>query len=381
MSNFPFLNPAFLQALADSGSVGPNTGWRPEHINVEGTCFQEKATILASMPTYAKDHSWGEYVFDWAWANAYERNGLDYYPKLVSTIPFSPVTGPKVRFAEQDGVQLDQRELSQQLVGKVLARVDELNASSWHLLFPDAQTLANFSHPELMLRSGVQFHWFNHAYQCFDDFLATFVSRKRKMVRKERRSMGEQNIGIEILEGAEIDAGLWAFFFRLYQNTYMKRSGSGGYLTADFFVRLGATLAENMAMAVASKDGERIACALYFHDEDTLYGRYWGCVREYEFLHFELCYYQGIDYAITNKLQKFDAGAQGEHKVLRGFEPVETHSLHWIKHLGFAEAIGKFLEQERRDNTRYIASARSVLPYKQDIIEAQLVEQTQPLPV
>ena len=219
-----------------------------------------------------------------------------------------------------------------------------------------------------MRRSGVQFHWFNRDYQCFDDFLATFVSRKRKMVRKERRRIAEQNIEIKVIEGTEIDPDLWAFFYRLYQNTYLKRSGGGGYLTAEFFVCLGETLADNLAMAVASKDGERIACALYFHDADTLYGRYWGCVREYEYLHFELCYYQGIDYAIAHHLHKFDAGAQGEHKVLRGFEPVETHSLHWIKHPGFAEAIKEFLDQERRDNSRYIASVHSVLPYKQDII-------------
>ncbi len=363
MNNFPFLKSAFLQALADSGSVGPNTGWLPEHISIE-----EDGEVLATMPTYSKDHSWGEYVFDWAWANAYERNGLEYYPKLVSTIPFSPVTGPKVHFSEQTG-EVEQSALSKQLLGEVLRRVDQLGASSWHLLFPDAQTLTNFSHPELMQRCGVQFHWFNRDYQCFDDFLATFVSRKRKMVRRERRAMAAQNIDIQILEGEEIDEDLWAFFYRLYQNTYLKRSGGGGYLTADFFVRLGANLAEHLAMAVATKDGERIACALYFHDDHTLYGRYWGCVREYEFLHFELCYYQGIDYAIARKLQKFDAGAQGEHKVVRGFEPVETHSLHWIKHPGFAEAIGKFIEQERQDNSRYIVSARSVLPYKQDTID------------
>jgi uncharacterized protein len=365
VTNFPFLKPAFLQALADSGSVGPNTGWLPDHVTIE-----DNGQILAFMPTYIKDHSWGEYVFDWAWANAYQRNGLEYYPKLVSAIPFSPVSGPKVQFAQTltRTEPIDQTKLSRQLIDKVIARAIELGASSWHLLFPDAQTLIDFSHPKLMRRSGVQYHWFNRDYQCFDDFLATFVSRKRKMVRKERRRIAEQNIDINVIEGAEIDRDLWAFFYRLYQNTYLKRSGGGGYLTAEFFVRLGATLADNLAMAVASKDGERIACALYFHDADTLYGRYWGCVREYEYLHFELCYYQGIDYAIAKQLQKFDAGAQGEHKVLRGFEPVETHSLHWIKHPGFSEAIKEFLDQEKRDNRRYISNVQSVLPYKQDII-------------
>ena len=381
MTYYPFLKPAFLEALVDSASVGPNTGWLPEHFSIE-----ENGQTLAFMPTYLKDHSWGEYVFDWAWANAYQRNGLNYYPKLVTTVPFSPVTGPKVRFAEPasvaagkaHGQSIDRQALSQQLINKVLAKATEHeDISSWHLLFPDAQTLTNFTHPDLMLRCGVQFHWFNRAYQCFDDFLATFVSRKRKMVRKERRRISEQNISIEILEGAEIDRDLWAFFFRLYQNTYLKRSGSGGYLSADFFVRLGESLADNLAMAVATKDGERIACALYFHDANTLYGRYWGCVREYEYLHFELCYYQGIDYAIAKGLHKFDAGAQGEHKVLRGFEPVETHSMHWIKHPGFAEAIANFLDQERRDNAAYINNVRSVLPYKQDMMDNTTAEHAQ----
>ena len=359
MKNYPFLKPAFFQALADSNSVGPGTGWLPAHVVIE-----EHGQTLAYMPTYQKSHSWGEYVFDWAWADAYQRNGLKYYPKLISAIPFSPITGPRVRFAED----VDQQALSRQLVDKVLAQARATEASGWHLLFPDASTLANFQHPDLMHRYGVQFHWFNHNYQCFDDFLATLVARKRKMVRRERRRISEQNIDVEMIKGAEIDADLWAFFYSVYQNTYLKRSGSEGYLTADFFVRLGENLADNIVMALATENGEPIACALYFCDTTTLYGRYWGCVREYDYLHFELCYYQGIDYAIANGLQKFDAGAQGEHKILRGFEPVETHSLHWIKHPGFAEAIAKFLSQEKRDNAQYIANARSALPYKEDLI-------------
>jgi uncharacterized protein len=358
---FPFIKPAFLQALAESGSVGPNTGWVPEHITLEAG-----GKTQASMPTYLKEHSWGEYVFDWAWANAYHRNGLNYYPKLVSAIPFSPVTGPRIIFSPD----VEPAALYSNIVNAAIVRATKLDLSSWHMLFPDAETLAACSRADLMDRSGVQFHWFNRNYLSFDDFLDTFVSRKRKMVRRERRRIGQQGIDIEILEGSDIDAELWTFFYRLYQNTYLKRSGGGGYLTADFFASLGRVLADNIAMAVATIDSEKIACALYFYDDTVLYGRYWGCVREYDCLHFELCYYQGIDYAIAKGLQKFDAGAQGEHKILRGFEPVETHSLHWVKHPGFAEAIGQFIEQEKRDNARYIASARSVLPYKQGIIIA-----------
>lgn len=361
MSGFPFLKTSFLQALSNSGSVGAGTGWHEQHLSIE-----EAGQTLAYMPTYRKDHSWGEYVFDWAWADAYHRNGLNYYPKLVSATPFSPVTGPKVRFAEN----VDRVALCARLFDQARDQVIAQNASGWHLLFPDAQTLADFKHPELMHRHGVQFHWFNRDYGSFDDFLAGFVSRKRKMVRKERRAIADQGIAIEIVEGPNIDSHLWRFFHRLYQGTYLKRSGSGGYLTADFFSRIGDTMGENLVMAVAVQNGERIACALYFRDDQTLYGRYWGCVREYEYLHFELCYYQGIDYAIRQKLKKFDAGAQGEHKILRGFEPVATHSLHWISHPGFAEAIARFLERERRDNRAYIASARAVLPYREGVVSA-----------
>lgn len=350
-----------MQALADSGSIGAGTGWHEQHLLIT-----EADQTLAFMPTYLKDHSWGEYVFDWAWADAYHRKGLNYYPKLVSAAPFSPVTGPKVRFADN----VDRAALCARLFDQARQQVVALDASGWHLLFPDAQTLADFAQPELMRRHGVQFHWFNRGYHSFDDFLAGFVSRKRKMVRKERRAIADQGISVEIVEGPHIDSSLWQLFYRLYQRTYLKRSGSGGYLAAGFFSQLGDTMGENLAMAVASLNGERIACALYFRDDRTLYGRYWGCVREYEFLHFELCYYQGIDYAIARKLQKFDAGAQGEHKILRGFEPVETHSLHWIRHPGFAEAIARFLEQERRDNSAYIASARAVLPYKEGVVSA-----------
>lgn len=361
MTNYPFLDRRFLQALADSGSVGPGTGWLPEHVSL-----RDNGHTLAFMPTYHKQHSWGEYVFDWAWANAYQRNGLNYYPKLVSAIPFSPATGPRVALAE--GVALD--DVAAALINQVLAYAEAERLSSWHMLFPDADTLAAFNHPALLPRSGVQFHWFNRNYDCFDAFLAGFVARKRKMVKRERLRVAEQNIEVRILQGSEIDPALWRLFFHFYQRTYLKRSGSGGYLTEDFFLRIGAEMPEHIAMAVAYTDGAPVACALYFYDETTLYGRYWGCLHEYDCLHFELCYYQGIDFAIANKLRKFDAGAQGEHKILRGFEPVETHSLHWIKHPGFAEAIAAFLDQERRDNCRYIDSARSALPYKQGIITA-----------
>jgi predicted N-acyltransferase len=357
MSDYPFLSNAFLDSLENSGSVGADTGWLPAHLELDNA-----RGATAFMPTYVKTHSYGEYVFDWAWADAYQRNGLDYYPKLVSAIPFSPATGPRVVFSGEG----DRQQACQSLFQAARELADAEQAHSWHLLFPDAQTLDWFKHPELMLRTGVQYHWFNRGYESFEHFLATFASRKRKMVKRERRRVGEQGIAVEVLPGTAIDANLWQFFYQLYQSTYRKRSGNNGYLSPSFFLQLGEAMADNIAMAVARKDGQPIACALYFHGGDTLYGRYWGCAAEYDYLHFELCYYQGIEYAIKQGLQRFDAGAQGEHKIVRGFEPVPTHSLHWIRHPGFATAIGDFLDRETLEIKRYIEQAKTGLPYKQE---------------
>ena len=378
MAQYPFLNSSFLSALEDSASTTAQTGWEPCHLQL-----QDGGLDTAFMPLYVKTHSYGEYVFDWAWADAYRRNGMAYYPKLVSAIPFSPATGPRLRFSHDASTA--NPDIAQQFVRQIKMLAEDIDASGWHLLFPDDHTRELFAGEELMERSGVQFHWFNRGgldqskvdqaigdggcdkgYENFDHFLDGFVSRKRKMVRRERRSIEQQGLSISMLRGPEITSALWGFFFRLYQNTYLKRSGNGGYLTREFFLQIGETMADQIAMAVAYDNDEPVACALYLYDDDTLYGRYWGCVREYDHLHFELCYYQGIDFAIANKIKKFDAGAQGEHKLLRGFEPVETFSLHWIRHPGFAEAIANFVEQEKAANTDYIAQARSVLPYRKE---------------
>ncbi|HBD11562.1 MAG TPA: GNAT family N-acetyltransferase [Porticoccaceae bacterium] len=358
MANYPFLETQFLDILAASQSVGPDTGWHARHIAIGDA---DRPT--AFMPTYLKDHSWGEYVFDWAWADAYHRHGLSYYPKLVSAIPFTPVSGPRVRYA----TDANRQTLARALIDAAIEQVEEFGASGWHLLFPDEQTLTDFSDERLLRREGVQFHWRNRNYESFQHFLDQFVSRKRKMVRRERRRILEQDIQIKLLEGSEIGTELWDFFYRLYQTTYLKRSGNRGYLTAEFFQMLGSRMPDQVVMALASESEQPVACALYLRDDDTLFGRYWGCIKEYDCLHFELCYYQGIEYAIERGLSRFDAGAQGEHKILRGFEPVTTYSLHWLAHLGFTGAIDQFLTQERADNQRYIESARSVLPYRQEI--------------
>lgn len=354
MSDYPFLTPAFLSALEDSGSATAATGWEPRHLTTPGNSL--------FMPLYVKTHSYGEYVFDWAWADAYHRNRLAYYPKLVTAIPFSPITGPRLRIA--GGARPD--AVAATVLAGVREVADATGASGWHLLFPDADTRELLRGHGLLERTGVQFHWHNRGYRDFEQFLASLASRKRKMVRRERSAVAAQGLRITLREGPDIDAELWSFFHRLYQNTYAKRSGNRGYLTRDFFARIGATLAERILMAVAHDGTTPVAAALYFHDRDTLYGRYWGCVREYECLHFELCYYQGIEYAIRRGLAKFDAGAQGEHKIARGFEPVETWSLHWIRHPGFAAAIVDFLERERAHNREYMTAARALLPYREE---------------
>lgn len=355
MLEYPFLRPAFLKALENSGSVSRETGWDPQHIEPSGPDYR------VFMPLYVKDHSWGEYVFDWSWADAYQRNGLPYYPKLVSAIPFTPATGPRVIAT---GTAREEAYYPQ-LFAEVKALAAERGASGWHLLFPQQWQQAML--PELLHRTGVQFHWHNRDYQGFDDFLATLVSRKRKMIKRERRNVGDQGLTIALLEGDRISTELWDFFYDVYRLTYLKRSGNTGYLNREFFAQISTAMPEQIAMSVAYEDQQPVACALYFFDDDTLFGRYWGCLKAFEHLHFELCYYQGIELAIAKKLQKFDAGAQGEHKIIRGFEPVITHSLHWIADPRFAAAIADFLERERHHNQLYQEQARSMLPYKTNL--------------
>ncbi len=358
MTPYPFLTPAFLDALEGSGCVGTGSGWQPHHLRIAGPRGEQ-----AFMPLYLKSHSWGEYVFDWGWADAYRRHGLPYYPKLLSAIPFTPATGPRIRFA----AGVDQQALTAELAHQAIQLAREQGASSWHILFPDSEhlaLLAALEDPSLMLRNGVQFHWFNGAYEDFEHFLAALSSRKRKMIRRERRQVAEQGFAIEMVPGEAIDGALWEFFYRLYQRTYLKRSGGTGYLNRDFFMALGEALPRQVTMAVARRGTAPVAAALFFHDDHTLYGRYWGCEREYDFLHFELCYYRGIDFAIERGLKKFDAGAQGEHKILRGFTPVETHSLHWIAEPAFAEAVREFLARERHQVSGYREEAASLLPYR-----------------
>ena len=354
-SRYPFIQHGFLSLLESSGSVCTNTGWEPKHLLIK-----QNGKPIAVMPMYLKQHSWGEYVFDHSWADAYYNHNLDYYPKLVTAIPFTPAMGPRLGITSE----IDRTVFFPAFLEALQNCTIELNASSWHLLFPDNSLTNELQQHNTMKRTGVQYHWINANYRNFEDFTDTLASRKRKNILKERRS-ANQKLNIKRLEGKDITPEWWDFFHIMYQRTYIKRNGSGGYLTENFFQNLGAVMGNQIMMCVAEEeDGTKMAAALFFFDNNTLYGRYWGCLREYDFLHFELCYYQGIEFAIEQKLSRFDAGAQGEHKIKRGFQPIETHSLHWINHPDFAHAIQRFLNQETLQIKQYISQSCELLPYK-----------------
>ena len=352
-TDYPFLRYDFLYALEASGSVGANSGWQPRHLLIE-----ENGELVAALPLYLKQHSYGEYVFDWSWADAWHRNGIPYYPKLVSAIPFTPATGPRLLYQHSDpGTLMD-------YVGKTLKHYcQEQGASGWHVLFPEQAESSLWQQTGAHLRIGCQFHWFNNHYRDFDDFLATFSSRKRKNLNKERRRVSEQGVQLHRLTGEAITEEHWRRFYHFYQITYAKRSGHGGYLTADFFRRLHA-MRDQLLLVIACEGETAIAGALYFFSSTTLYGRYWGAIKDVDQLHFEACYYQGIEFCIERGLQRFDPGAQGEHKIQRGFQPVLTYSRHWLAHPGFHEAVGRFVAEEADHVRDYRQQACALLPFR-----------------
>lgn len=354
-ADYPFIRHGFLAALEFSNSASSAQGWQPQHLIVE-----EDGELIAALPLYLKSHSYGEYVFDWAWADAYKRNGLSYYPKLISAIPFTPCSGPRLLLADQNRCS----EILGLMVAAIKTRAQELQLSSWHCLFPSEALSAELSHCGSVQRIGCQFHWFNRGYRHWDDFVAAMSSRKRKNINKERRSVEQQGIQFLVKEGDNIAAEDWALFYQLYCNTYLKRSGHSGYLTESFFILLGEYSSHAVVMIIAQQQERSIAASLYFKDATTLYGRYWGCLAEYDFLHFETCYYQGIAYAIAQGLQRFDGGAQGEHKIQRGFEPIITYSNHWLVQDDFHRAIADFTAREAPAILAYQEDAKHYLPFK-----------------
>ena len=353
----PFLSHAFLSALEDSGAVTAETGWLPRHLVVEDA----GGRVVGAMPLYLKGHSYGEYVFDWGWADAYERAGGQYFPKLLSAVPFTPVPGP--RMLVRPGV--DRERVEEVLAGGVVGLVDRLGVSSAHVNFLPREQWERFGEFGFLQRTGLQYHWSNAGYADFDAFLAALSSRKRKAIRKERREVAESGLTIRRLIGRDIEDRHWDAFFRFYIDTSDRKWGSP-YLNRRFFALLGERLSERVLLVVVERDGEPVAGALNLIGDDTLYGRNWGCTEDYRFLHFEACYYQAIDFAIERGLAKVEAGAQGPHKLQRGYLPVETYSAHLIADPRLREAVADFLVRERRQVTRERQMLEAESPFRKD---------------
>lgn len=344
VGRYPFLRHEFLAALEDSQATCADTGWIPKHLVV-----LDSDQPVAALPVFEKHHSRGEYVFDWSWADAFERAGGHYYPKLLSAAPFTPATGP--RFLG------DSRYLPE--IENKLTQLLE-HYSSWHGLFPtDSDSMTQL---EGDFRFGIQYHWQNQGYQNFDEFLSGMTSKRRKAIKRERRIVREQGIQLQRVLGCDCTAEQRAYFYHFYQQTYAVR-GQRGYLNADTFERLFARMGEQMLLITATLEQEIVGCALLFFDDTHLYGRYWGGLG-IDCLHFETCYYQGIEFAIERGLQVFDPGAQGEHKIPRGFEPVKTRSLHRISHPEFAQSVRRFLAQEAQAIAQWQIQAAESLPFK-----------------
>ena len=355
-SRFPFLRYEFLHAAEDTGCVAPAQGWQPCHLSIENG----DGSLRAAMLLYEKSHSWGEFVFDWAWAHAYERAGLEYYPKLVSAVPFTPVPNTRLLLARPDD-----NEAAAALVQAAVALAGERDCSSIHLLFPEASEVPRLEHIGLKIRKDCQFHWQNDDYASFDDFLAGFSSAKRKKARRDRRYVAEAGIRFRRLGGRELTADLWQIVYRLISRTFMRR-GSLPYFNLTFFERLSAALPDNVLVVLAEDGVAPVAAAVFFVTPHTLYGRYWGSASHYNALHFETCYYQGIDFCIDRGIQTFNPGTQGEHKISRGFLPVETWSAHWLAQPAFFSAIGDYVDAESRHIERYMDAVDSHSPFRKD---------------
>jgi hypothetical protein len=344
----PFVRHEFLSALVDTGCAVGRSGWLPRFL-----CLRRAGALVGAMPLFGKMHSYGEYVFDWAWADAHERNGVQYYPKLLCAVPFTPVQGRRLLAAgEAERLTLLRGALE-------LAR----GTSSLHVLFPNEDEARLMESEGLLLRRTVQFHWRNDGYGDFDAFLGRLSHARRKNIRQERRRVREAGVSVRWLEGAAIERRHWEFFHRCYRATYAAH-GSTPYLNLQFFLRLGAALPQHTALAIAEREGRAIASSLFLLDKGRLYGRHWGALEYVPLLHFECCYYQAIEFAIARRLQAFEGGAQGEHKLFRGLLPVEALSAHWLAHPRFARAVENFLEREGAGIARYVDELCDHSPFK-----------------
>ena len=350
----PFLQYEFLHGLERTDCLEPE-GWYGRHLTVK-----LGQTLIAALPLYLRTNSYGEFVFDWAWADAFERAGGRYYPKLVSAIPFTPVVGERLLVDEN---YPDNAGLRKIIIEQLIETAGNANISSYHCLFPVVADRQSFTEHELLQRKGFQFHWHNRDYRDFDEFLASLSSKKRKQIKRERRQALEHGIDIDVLKGGDITEEQWQVFYGFYCSTFHRRWGNPR-LTLEFFKLLSRDMPDATLLIMAKKGAQYIAGAFTMLGKDTVYGRHWGCSEQLPFLHFELCYYQTIDYCIKNQLKVVDAGVQGEHKLSRGFTPVPTWSCHWINHSGFRESVAKFLLEETREIDYYIESMGQHSPYK-----------------
>ncbi len=346
----PFMRHEYLAAMHASASAAPKTGWTPQFLTL-----WRGDELHAACPLYLKAHSYGEYVFDWAWANAYEQHGLAYYPKALVAVPFTPVPGPRLLARDP----ATRRALVEALLGWCRKK----NLSSLHLLFADEQDVAACNEAGLMLRNTVQFHWTNGGWADFDAFLASLSHDKRKKIRQERRKVADAGVTFRWSQGADIAAGDWNFFYRCYERTYYEH-GNAPYLTPDFFCRMRGDMPGNWLLFVAERAGHPIAASLIAIDGATAYGRYWGALERVDCLHFEACYYQPLQWCIANGYQRFEGGAQGEHKMARALMPVKTTSAHWLAHPAFADAVEQFLQREGDGIENYLEHLAEHSPFR-----------------
>ncbi|MFZ9052396.1 MAG: GNAT family N-acetyltransferase [Woeseiaceae bacterium] len=352
---FPFLSHEFLLAAEQSGSVSADTGWAPQHITLT-----DNGKLSAAMLLYKKSHSWGEFVFDWSWAQAYEQAGLHYYPKLVSAVPFTPAPSPRLLLADRGD-----SEAAAALLDAAITLAKDTGCSSLHILFPDDSDLPFLRAAGLKLRKDCQFHWHNRGYADFDDFLATFSATKRKKVRQDRRRVRDAGITFRHLHGRDLDEATWQQVYRLISITFMRR-GALPYFEFGFFPMISASLPDGVLVILAERGDNAIAAAVFYEGDNVLYGRYWGSDGHYDALHFETCYYQGIEYCIAAGKAVFEPGTQGEHKISRGFRPIETWSAHWLGHPEFFSAIGSYVDHETEHVNRYMQAVDQHSPYRDD---------------
>ncbi len=354
--NNPFVQHAFLNALEISGSVTPETGWLAQHVLVK----DEEGNPTACAPLYLNNHSYGEYIFDWGWADAFQRAGGAYYPKLQAAIPFTPATGP--RLLVKQGASDEYFGI---LVSAMLKIAKQHGVSSLHLTFLTKEEWKRLGNLSFMQRTSSQFHWENKNYRDFDDFLDSLISRKRKSIKKERRRVCEEGIELFCLTGDELSEEKWDIFYGYYTDTIDRKWGRS-YLTRDFFSILGETMSNLAMLVLAEHNNNPVAGALNFLGSETIFGRNWGCSQDFKFLHFEACYYQAIEYAINNKLKWVEAGAQGPHKIQRGYLPREVYSAHWIKNDSLSAAIESFLERERKEVDYQISELMRYSPFRSE---------------